>query len=211
MFRFFTCSPAYSEVRQASARMVSVGFLSALLTKGAASVTNRFLQSHAWQYEFSTDVLRIVAHAGGAHLVDDGCRPWRFPSCSLRRRFVTTCRRRSMMISRKVSCACRACRISSWLHLKWNLQHRNAPLVHGVRIDFAVAVVIGDHLAAAGEADEGAVDLAHAALQFHAIAAAQNTARNRRKFARPGMPAPAAEFDVIAAREGQLVPAFCFW
>src|SRR5579883_412611 len=48
-FSFFTWSAAYSEVRQARAMMVSVGFLSALLTKGAPSVIKRFLQSHAWQ------------------------------------------------------------------------------------------------------------------------------------------------------------------
>ena len=46
-FLFFTCVAIYSEVRQPSAVIVNVGFLSALLTNGAASVIKRFLQSHA--------------------------------------------------------------------------------------------------------------------------------------------------------------------
>src|ERR1035437_662783 len=37
--------------------MVSVGFLSGLVTNGAASATNRFLTSCAWQFLFNTDVL----------------------------------------------------------------------------------------------------------------------------------------------------------
>ena len=51
-------------------------------------------------------------------------------------------------------------------------QDGNAPGVHDVRIDFAVAVFVRNHFAAAGEADEGAVKLAHAALELHAVAAA---------------------------------------
>src|SRR5437762_2686518 len=42
-------------------------------------------------------------------------------------------------------------------------QDGNAPGVHDVRIDFAVAVFVRNHFAAAGEADEGAVKLAPAA------------------------------------------------
>src|SRR3989475_2383972 len=37
------------------------------------------------------------------------------------------------------------------------LQNRDAPPVHHVRVDLAVAAVVGDHLAAAREADRGAV------------------------------------------------------
>src|SRR3989442_249587 len=59
MFIFFTWSATYSEVRQASAMMLSVGFLSALLTNGAPSVANRFLQSQAWQKGFKTDILLL--------------------------------------------------------------------------------------------------------------------------------------------------------
>src|ERR1035437_10542089 len=39
--------------------MESVGFLSALLAKGAASVMNRFLQSHAWHHWLSTLVFGL--------------------------------------------------------------------------------------------------------------------------------------------------------
>ena len=47
----------YSLVRMASARMVHVTFLSALVTNGPPSATNRFLTSCAWQLPFSTDVV----------------------------------------------------------------------------------------------------------------------------------------------------------
>src|SRR5579875_406559 len=59
-FCFLTSSAMYSEVRQPRAEMVRVGFLSALLTKGAPSVMKRFFTSHAWQYWFSTDVLGLL-------------------------------------------------------------------------------------------------------------------------------------------------------
>ena len=36
--------------------MLSVGFLSGLVTKDAASVTNTFLTSCAWEFWFSTEV-----------------------------------------------------------------------------------------------------------------------------------------------------------
>ena len=49
-------SAKYSAVRHASAQIVSVGFLSGLLTNGAASATNRFFASCAWQYWLSTDL-----------------------------------------------------------------------------------------------------------------------------------------------------------
>ena len=50
--------------------------------------------------------------------------------------------------------------------LEVEAQHRNAPLIDHVRIDLAVAVLVGNHLAAAGEVNVGAVDLAEVALQF---------------------------------------------
>src|SRR6267143_477902 len=53
---FLASSRRYSEARQESAMIVSVGFLSGLVTNGAPSVTNRFFTSCAWQYPFSTDV-----------------------------------------------------------------------------------------------------------------------------------------------------------
>ena len=51
--------------------MVSVGFLSGLLANGAASATNRFFTSCAWQYRFSADFFAIVAHADRAQFVND--------------------------------------------------------------------------------------------------------------------------------------------
>src|SRR6185295_7079165 len=50
---FLSSSARYSAVRHASATIVWVGFLSALLTNGAASATNRFFTSCDWQNLFS--------------------------------------------------------------------------------------------------------------------------------------------------------------
>src|SRR5713101_343301 len=55
-FPFFASSSKYSDARHDSAIMVSVGFLSGLLTNDAASVTNRFFTSCAWQYPFNAEV-----------------------------------------------------------------------------------------------------------------------------------------------------------
>ena len=46
-----------SDVRMASARIVHVQFLCALVTNGPASATNTFLASWAWHHPFRTDVL----------------------------------------------------------------------------------------------------------------------------------------------------------
>src|SRR5215467_8160517 len=51
---FFASCNRYSEARQESAMIVSVGFLSGFVTSGAPSVTNRFFTSCAWQYPFNT-------------------------------------------------------------------------------------------------------------------------------------------------------------
>ena len=53
----------YSEAFHESAIMLSVGFLSGLVTKHAASVTNTFLTSCAWQFWFSTEVLGRFPYA----------------------------------------------------------------------------------------------------------------------------------------------------
>src|SRR5690606_27089906 len=50
------CSAMYSLVRHARAMMVHVRFLSACETNGAASATNRFFTSCAWQCALSADV-----------------------------------------------------------------------------------------------------------------------------------------------------------
>src|ERR1700683_5397331 len=56
---FFASSKRYSDALQESARMESVGFLSGLVTKAAASVTNRFFTSCVWQYLFRADFLGL--------------------------------------------------------------------------------------------------------------------------------------------------------
>src|SRR5207249_10573345 len=55
-FPFLASSRRYSDARQESAMMVSVGFLSGLVTSDAPSVTNKFFTSCAWQKPLSTDV-----------------------------------------------------------------------------------------------------------------------------------------------------------
>src|SRR5205814_6445060 len=57
MSPFLASSRRYSEARHARAMMVSVGFLSGLVTSGAPSVTKRFLTSCAWQKPLRTEVL----------------------------------------------------------------------------------------------------------------------------------------------------------
>src|SRR6516164_2338785 len=56
-FPFFACSSRYSDALQERAKMERVGFLSGLVTKAAASVTNKFFTSCAWQYLFRAELL----------------------------------------------------------------------------------------------------------------------------------------------------------
>src|ERR1700761_6481207 len=115
---FFTWSAMYSEVRQPRAEIVSVGFLSALLTNGAASVMNRFFTSQAWQYWFSTDVFGSfpIFVAPTSWII---WPPRAMPQLSLASELFVTTPPMVLMISWNVSCMCLACKISSWLHLKW--------------------------------------------------------------------------------------------
>ena len=100
--------------------MLSVGFLSALLTNGAPSVTNRFLQSHAWQYGLSTDFLRSspICVVPTSWMISP---PREMAQLSSGPKVLRTSPPAVSMISRKVSRACLAIRISSSVHLKWNL------------------------------------------------------------------------------------------
>src|SRR5205814_1944949 len=82
-------------------------------------------------------------------------------------------------------------------------QHGNAPLIDDVGVEIAVAVLVGDHFAAAGEVDAGAVDLADIALQVLAVAAAEERVRSAED-AGAGHAASAADLDMIAARERHL-------
>src|SRR5258707_4993128 len=51
-------------------------------------------------------------------------------------------------------------------------QHRDSPFVLDLRIDLAIGLIIGDHLTAPGERDEGSVIAAHVLLELHPVAAA---------------------------------------
>ena len=59
-FPFFNSSARCSLVRQASAMIVQVQFLSALDTNGPASHTTTFFASCAWHHSFSTEVFGSV-------------------------------------------------------------------------------------------------------------------------------------------------------
>src|SRR5438093_958070 len=83
-------------------------------------------------------------------------------------------------------------------------QDGDPPLVHHVGVDLAVAVVVGDHLAAAREADEGAVHLAVLLLEVRSIAAAHD-AVGAGEDAGAGHSAPAPHLDVIPAWERHLL------
>ena len=51
--------------------MVSVGFLSELVTNEAPSATNKFFTSCAWQYWFSTEVFGSLPHPCRPNLVNN--------------------------------------------------------------------------------------------------------------------------------------------
>src|SRR5580765_6473962 len=108
----------YSLVRQPRAVMESVGFLSALLAKGAASVMNRFLQSHAWHHWLSTLVFGLspILVAPTSWMISP---PREMPPTEGSPDLDVTLPPAAVMISSNVFCMCLACRISSWLHLKW--------------------------------------------------------------------------------------------
>src|SRR5206468_11172365 len=55
--------------------------------------------------------------------------------------------------------------------LRMEPRNGDAPPVYHVRVDLAVAVVVGDHFAAAREADRGAVVAAVVVLELLAVAA----------------------------------------
>src|SRR4029077_4002215 len=82
-------------------------------------------------------------------------------------------------------------------------QHRNTPLVLKSRIDLAVGVLVGDHLAASVEPDERAVVATHVLLDLHPVAAAGEPFHGGSRAVARHAP-PAAELDVIAAREAEL-------
>src|SRR5205823_11255673 len=83
---------------------------------------------------------------------------------------------------------------------------RDSPLVLDGRIDLAIGALVGDHLAAAVEADERPVIAAYVLLELHPVAAAREPFHSR-PGSIPRHPPAAAELDVIAARKGELAGA----
>src|SRR3989442_5213582 len=84
-------------------------------------------------------------------------------------------------------------------------ENGNAPAVHHLGIDLAVAVLVGDHLAATREPDVGAVVAAIICFELFPVAAATGVildAAHEAEFRHTG---PAPDLDVIAAREVELL------
>src|SRR5690606_27052374 len=82
-------------------------------------------------------------------------------------------------------------------------KHGDAPLVLHVRIDFAVAIVVGDHVAAAREAHEGAVIAAGLLLELPSVAAARDPLITSPR-AHAGHAPAGGELDVIPAGKIEL-------
>src|SRR5437773_10934352 len=141
----------------------------------------------------------MVPHAGPAQLVDDGAA-WGDTEplfCDRHRREHLTTHLRDE----------RPERLLHVLHLlefvirpfPVELEHRDAPAVERARVDLAVAVVVGDHLTAAREADQGAVVAAVVVLELLAVAAAGGVALNPAQDAVGRHTGAAPDLDVLAA------------
>ena len=74
------------------------------------------------------------------------------------------------MIEVNVSCMCFTWLYSGVAPLEVEAQHGDAELVNALRIDFAISVLVGDHFAAAGEADVRAELLVDVLLQLLPVA-----------------------------------------
>ena len=83
-------------------------------------------------------------------------------------------------------------------------EHGDAPFVHDSRIDFAVAAVVGNHLAAPREPDVRAVVAAIVVLELLAVPAAVPLLDPAAE-ARLRQPRAAPHLDVVAAREVELL------
>src|SRR6516164_7380694 len=78
-------------------------------------------------------------------------------------------------------------------------EYRDSPLIDGCWIDLAIAILVGDHLAAAGESDIRAVLLLALALQGDPVTF--NLVAEIVVISHAGHAAPATEFGVIAAQK----------
>ena len=141
----------YSMVRQPSALIVSVGFLSALLTNGAASVIKRFLTVPRLAVLIQHGSFRIVTHFGCAHFVNDLAARRNTPFLSAPATVGDDLPPAASIIFAKG--LLHVFRLQDLILAPFEVeaQHRNTPLVDDVRIDLAIAVVIRNHFAAAGE------------------------------------------------------------
>ena len=143
-------------------------------------------------------MLGIVAHAHRAGLMNDLAADRNrihaaAPEIASARRFPPMV----SMIEVNVSCMWCTCLISCSRPLEMETQHRDAPLIHRARIDLAVRIGVGNHLAAAGESHPGAVLSADLGFQRRAVAFSLRAveAADLRHVE------SAADLDVITARE----------
>src|SRR5690348_15295083 len=83
-------------------------------------------------------------------------------------------------------------------------QNGNSPLIDDIGVDFAIAVLIGDHFTSAREVNFASVELAEIALEFDTVAASEPAFGVASEHTRLGLRAPAADLNVIAASKGQL-------
>src|SRR5206468_590261 len=78
-------------------------------------------------------------------------------------------------------------------------QHRNAERVHALRVDFAIALLIGNHFSAPCKVDERAVLFPDRILQLLAVALVARALTRER--AEPRQFESAADFDMVPAWE----------
>ena len=117
--------------------------------------------------------LRVVAHARAAELVDDRAAGRDAVALLLRRHRRERPARPSRRSARGRSPACASPGCTrSRVHFQWKRSTGMPNWSTTVGIDLAVAVVVRDHLAAAGEADRRAVVAAIVVLELRAVAAA---------------------------------------
>ena len=176
--------------RQASAMIVRVGFLSALEQNGAAVGEEEILHVPGLAPLVQSPILRVGAHDRAADFVDDVAAGL---DRLARRRLQASPRTLppiASMISANVFCMCAAWRVSWSDHFQWKRSTGMPHLSFTVGIELAVGVFVGDHLAAAGEADERAVVAARVLLELLAVAAARQVARGRPSTPMPGMCRP---------------------
>ena len=84
-------------------------------------------------------------------------------------------------------------------------EHRDAELVDHVRVDLRIALLVRDLLAAPGETDRRAVVAAVVLLELRPVAAGTGESLDATAEAVRRLPQPTIDFDVIPAREVELL------